>query len=54
VELLLIVIVVGIAVLITAGITVGIMESRQRAVWRQVAHERRRRWERERDVEDDE
>jgi hypothetical protein len=44
-SLLLIVAVAGVALLLGIALAVGLMEAHQRVVWREIASERRRRWE---------
>ncbi|SDG63410.1 hypothetical protein [Pseudonocardia oroxyli] len=43
----------GVVALVSVGITVGLMEARQRAVWRMIAAERRRRWDDDRPSDDE-
>lgn len=48
-SLLLIVAIAGTALLVGIALTVGILEAHQRAIWREIAAERRRRWEEDQD-----
>jgi len=47
VDLLTIVIIVGLTVIVTTAVVVGIMNARQSPLWREIARQRRMEWERE-------
>jgi hypothetical protein len=47
VNLLIIVIIVGLTVMVTTAVVVGIMDARQRSLWREIARQRRMARERE-------
>jgi hypothetical protein len=50
---LLIIAVAGVALLLGIAVAVGVMEVHQNAVWREIAAERRRRWEEQRERSED-